>query len=77
MAMQGVAKLTYEIIISFLCVFYLASFWMLVVPHDLRTFFHIFMSNDTQFFSLARFWMLELELEFLYFIPVGKLSFNE
>ncbi len=30
----------------------LAIFWMLVVPHDLKTFIHIFMSSETLFFPL-------------------------
>ncbi len=36
----------------------LAIFWMLVVPHDLKTFIHIFMSSWNTFFPLANFWML-------------------
>ncbi len=76
--MQGVAKLTYEIIISFLYVIFLSCKFLDVgCTTWLKDIFSYIYEQWYTFFFLARFWMLELELEFLYFIPVGKLSFNE
>ncbi len=49
--------------------FFLALFWRLVVPHDFKTFIHIFMSSETHFpLHISEYWLYHMTYRYFSFI---------